>query len=233
MGPSSDHEDNTVTALARTTIGASEHEPSQVDILRATPAAEINQTIQDHIRVYAIGDAYNIIPLKTLAKAKISDLLDTNWSSRNLAAAIKKAIDSIRNRALYKFITSPLPADSEYLINWLEELARVKFKYDFPFEASQATIDKYALELEAARSELASVKSQLASVESQLYDEITKSACLIETFDNCVRTVSKTDVCRYCSAKFNCFIETRGEMSTPIYTVRCAECRCRQHNVTS
>ena len=91
--------------------------------------------------------------------SRVPELLETNWSAKNLAAAFKETIDSICEQALHKIMTATITAYFEELIDRLQ-FPTVEFMSDFAIGASQAMIGKHDLEHEAAKSELISVERQ-------------------------------------------------------------------------
>lgn len=70
---------------------------------------------------------------------------------------------------------------------------------------------------------------ELRAEQSRSITAEARTLRVIENMQSCIRALGERDGCRAstCSADFECYIEQRGQEYEPIFTLRCAKCRCR------
>jgi hypothetical protein len=188
-----------------------------------------------HVRVNAIADYYDIPQLRQLANTKIQHVLDTAWSADGFSGIIREVFQCNGDMELRKIMASTVAAHIEELIE-LDDFVGLDIPSDFVMNIIRHTISTYRVNENLSNQELQVVKAQLREAEYRLQSakqeeasERSRSDRIIENIGNCCEILSEREVCRNarCDAEFACYIERGGFVGEPIYTVRCAKCRCR------
>lgn len=208
---------------------------TQVDPLHAVTPAATTEILLRHVHVNAIADYYYIPQLKHLANTKIQRVLKTTWSANGFSDVVKETFSSTGDPELHQIISLSAAAHIEELVE-LEGFAGLDIIGDFTIAimrnmvaSRKASEDLLSQKLQAIESQLQDAESRLHYQKTLLDYETTRADRMIENIDNCIDTLSETNTCRNvrCEAEFNCYIERGGRANEPVYTLRCARCRCR------
>jgi speckle-type POZ protein len=191
------------------------------------PVDDGGDGVISHVRVSAIADYYDIKGLAKLSNSKIQNNRSERWDTQALADAIKESSDLTGDADLQDTIAA---LAAQHLNDLMENAVLQDLVSDFGLKI----IRKYVENSKAVEKELRDITNRLsASVASEEVARDTSQRAVAKTvhahenITRCLQTLMERDQCRNnkCGASFSCYIEERGHQ--PVYTLRCAKCRCR------
>jgi hypothetical protein len=209
--------------------------PKQTEV-QVTPA----QILLRHVRVNAIADYYDVQQLRTLANPKIQHILNNTWTAKGFPSVVKEVFSSNADSELKEIMTLTAAEHIEELLK-MEDFAALELMSDFTTPLIRTTvatlksqIDASEVEKQVSSQNLRQVKSQLrfvevalAHVKSVRRQETTRTDDILESIDQCLKTLRKTKRCRniHCGVEFQYYIERGGNFLE--YELRCSRCNCR------
>jgi hypothetical protein len=187
----------------------------------------IKDSILHHVHASAIADYYDIKGLAKLAHSKIQSAPSGEWDAQALLDATKESLSATNDEALHETMATLVAQN-------LKGLVAIDPLGDVMGDFGAKVLRKYVQNVEAIETDLRDKTTLLAhSVEREeeardRADRATARANrILESIGRSLETLRERDNCRNrkCSAEFNCYIEQSGHQ--PVFTVRCAKCRCR------
>ncbi|KAI0530451.1 hypothetical protein GGR58DRAFT_231648 [Xylaria digitata] len=177
----------------------------------------IYEQLISHSRMNAIADYYDIPALRTLSTEKTRSILESNWSAKDFCDFLRDSSGSTGDWQFHQTLgTIAMEHVDEILENrLLDDIHVVR-------ELSPYMLSKCCSQLSETRSRL---KTAVNDCQSACQKAVNVSTSLTE----CRSLLSKWSSCRnqMCEAKFNCFFDTKGPLSSPTYFLRCSHCNCR------
>ena len=213
-----------------------------IDLSDNCPGTKRTSGLLQHVRVNAIANFFEVLPLKDLANAKISRLVGAEWSANGFLEALHEAGNTAHDNVLMRILSEAAAVHIEELVLH-DSFTRVDLTGEYARAVLQYVAAISKARQEQATSEQRELKTQLESAEKRIraltQDIEWQKDCatgsreraerIIHNFENCAAVLNETYECRNtkCNAEFRCWFERGGKPEEPQYTLRCVRCRCR------
>jgi hypothetical protein len=191
-----------------------------------TSSSMLVQRLLRHVRANAIADYYNIPKLAELTRSKIQQAHLDEWDPNAWLDVTKTALTITGDSDFHDTLAQIFAGHAS---EFLDKEQGGEIIGDFGMgvlrhRIQAANMDDYRLRLEILElgEELRAEQVRREVLEARLHR-------VIENMRNCVQTLGERDMCRNgtCHADFDCYIEQRGQTHEPMFTLRCAKCRCK------
>ncbi|CAI6085967.1 unnamed protein product [Clonostachys chloroleuca] len=175
-----------------------------------------------HVQVNAIADYYNIERLSELSRSKFQQACQATWDAQSFMDATNGALDLSGDGALHEVIATEAAKNIHTLLE-IDHFAGIIG--DFGTRVLRNCIKK----AEVDRYKVIQLQLDLEQEHSKLQAAEARVDRIIENIGRCLQTMRERGFCRNhsCMAEYQCYIERRGQSFEPVYTLRCAKCKCR------
>lgn len=161
-----------------------------------------------------------------LAKSNIQHICLNEWNVQSFMEATKEAIGFTGDTSLHDTMAS---AAAEHITELLDNDDLTELIGDFGIKILRHRVQRVERDAEDLRSRLWQLHTELEEEQARRQAADNKTVRVIENVDRCLDTLRETVYCRNgsCHAEFECYVEKHGQVFQPVYTLRCARCRCR------
>ncbi|KEY66228.1 hypothetical protein S7711_09254 [Stachybotrys chartarum IBT 7711] len=183
-------------------------------------------SISQHVQINAIADYYNIQQLTKLANAKIRQLNLDEWNAQEFIQATKETLSSTGDRSLHEVMALAAAQNISELLKFDEFIELIGH---FGADVLRHHIKQGTEEISELRLKTMKLQIDLDEEQTRVRSMEMRAERIIANINGCIQTLNNTNHCRNttCTTDFDCFIEQRGQSFEPVYTLRCATCRCR------
>lgn len=166
-------------------------------------------TLRCHVRVNEVAHYYDIPKLARHSRGKIADALRKNWRPKLYPAITKEIMDSSGDELLHTQMQEIAAGRIEDLIG-LQEFAEMGAFTDYGLGILRGCVQR--------------LQKLQAQTKSQLQSQQRSRQRLVEDINNCRAKLKNTKNCRWCDARFACYIQRNSEESQTIYELKCSKC---------
>lgn len=191
----------------------------------AALAAPVENTM-NHVHVNAIADYYDIKALTELAIEKIQAAYGKDWDKQSFLDATEEALAKTGDGSLHEMMAFLAATHIKELL----DDDRFDILIDgFGGRVLRNRVQQFEPSEEQLRQIITSVKGAFKNSEAQVNTAENRARIITENVQRCHDVLADHSICRNgsCTAEFNCYIEKRGTLNLPIYTLRCTKCQCR------
>ena len=187
----------------------------------------------NNVRVYAIAEKYEILPLKELARERFGTCAENNWSCEEFPAIVREVVESTpsTDRGL-RDIVSQLVAehvqkflDNEDFLHLLEDSGELGLNIlRQVLSIKSEELDSAMKSKAASEANVAELLSRIAALEATnttLTDQLEEHWASLSAK---MKKINDLALCRHCGETFNTCLEG---YDGKIVIVRCAKCRTR------
>lgn len=191
-----------------------------------TSSPQLAQSLLRHVNANAIADYYDISKLTELTRSKIQQTQLIQWDPDAWLNATKNALFITGDRTCHDILAQTIAHNaSNFLV--MDQLDEVMNNFSirvFRHRVQAAETDERLLRLQ-----ILELKKELEVEQTRRGLAEAKTHRVIENMRNCVEISRERDICRNssCHTSFNCYIEERGQIHEPLFTIRCTKCRCK------
>lgn len=189
-----------------------------------------NTTLADHslhhVRMNAIADYYNIAKLAELTRSRIQQLPLDKWDPHVCLEVTRNALDLTGDRAFHKTMALVVAQNIRELLT-MEQLGEII--NDFGIDVLRHRTQRFEVDEGRLRLQLLQLQEELRMEQVRRESSEARADRIIENIKQCMQSLVDRAICRNnnCRAQFDCYIEQRGQTFEPLFTLRCAACRCR------
>lgn len=182
--------------------------------------------ISQHVQVNAIADYYNIQQLMKLANAKIQQLNLDEWNAQEFIQGTKETLSSTGDMILHEVMALAAARNITELLKFEEFIELIDH---FGAKVLRHYIKQVEEKICELQLKTMNLQIDLDRQQARVRSTEMRAERIIENINGCLQTLKETDFCRNttCATNFECFIEQRGQRFEPVYTLRCATCRCK------
>lgn len=208
------------------TTASDDRDPDKGSEQADTSSSMLAQSLLRHVRTNAIADYYDISKLAELTRSKIQQAQLDQWDPYAWLDVTKNALATTGDQAFHDTLAQIVAHNvSDFLeMDHVDDVINEFSIRVFRHRIQAADMDERLLRLQILELE------RELKVE-QTRREVTEARIhrVRENMRNCLETLRERDVCRNssCQANFDCYIEERGQIHEPMFTLRCARCLCK------
>ncbi|TQW01058.1 BTB/POZ domain-containing protein [Cordyceps javanica] len=202
--------------------GSPLHEAQETNDASVAGSTASDDDLLQHISLNSIADYYGIKALAELSKAKLQQASENASNKASLLDAAKEALGQTGDLTLHAMLAK---LTAKNIRQYLETDQLAELVGNFGIEILR---DIVAAE-DTMRSNITHLQFELEAERARHEGAKARSTRIVENINNCMNTLKESEGCRNqsCRAKFNCYIEERGQSFEPLFLLRCSECRCR------
>lgn len=206
-------------------------EPEEVPF----PLKDNCSVLFNNVRVYAIAEKYEILPLKELARERFATCAENNWSCEEFPAILREVVESTPNtdRGLRDIVSQLVAEHIQKFLDNEDFLHLLEDSGELGLDVLRQVLSIKSEELDSAMTSKAASEANVAELVSRVIAlEATNTALttqLEEHLDNLTAKMKKINeliLCRHCGEAFNTCLEGHDGK---IVIVRCAKCRTRHY----
>lgn len=175
-----------------------------------------------HVQINAIADYYNIERLSELSRSKFQQACQSTWDTQSFIDATSGALGLSGDGALHEVIATEAAKN-------IHTLLEIDHFADIIGEFGTRVLRNCIKKAEADQHRVFQLRFDLEQEHSKRQAAEARADRIIENIGKCVQTMRERGFCRNhsCMAEYQCYIERRGQSFEPLYTLRCAKCRCK------
>ncbi|KAB8239979.1 hypothetical protein BDV35DRAFT_399057 [Aspergillus flavus] len=205
---------------------------SDSDAAVANPT-NMAKLLQQHVRVNAIADYYNVPPLVALTVSRVREAVQANWSVADFSFLVQETFATSGDRSIQSLLIS-IASDRIQELLASTSFNGLDLAPDFVFELLRAVVasnrDRQAIqdqETQALSGMVHTLESQLEVVRNYRDVAMARASRVIRNINSCVSLLNRTTTCGWCNEGVGCYIARAGQMEEPDYILRCVQCRSR------